>query len=70
MSNGLKAIFRITSKINDPTTYLDYCDSVHRHLDDAAKLIVWPAEFPESLSNVRKIEFCLYAYGKNRKSPK
>jgi hypothetical protein len=70
--SNIASVFGITSKINNPATYIDYCDAVHRWLDDTAKPITWPAEFqgPKKISDVRKIEFCLYAYGKNCRSPK
>jgi hypothetical protein len=68
--SNIALVFRITSKINDPGTYLDYCDAVHRRLDDSAKPVDWPAELrgPDEISDVRKLEVCLYAYGKNCRS--
>jgi hypothetical protein len=66
--SNIALVFSITSKIDDPATYLDYCDAVHSHLDDTAKPVVWPAKLPEGISDVRKMEVCLYAYGKNRRS--
>ena len=68
--SNIALVFRITSKINDPATYLDYCDAVHRRLDDIAKPVFWPAELREreEISDVRKMEFCLYAYGKKCRS--
>ena len=70
--SNIALVFGITSsyKINDPCTYLDYCDAVHCRLDDKTKPIVWPAELRErkKISDVRKIEFCLYAYGKKYRS--
>jgi hypothetical protein len=66
--SNIALVFGITSKINDPATYLDYCGAVHRCLDAGAP-IVWPAELREKgISDVRKVEFCLYAYGKNCRS--
>jgi hypothetical protein len=68
--SNIALVFGITSKINDPATYLDYCDAVHRRLD-AGEPIVWPAQLGEKgISDVRKVEFCLYAYGKNCRSSK
>jgi hypothetical protein len=64
--SNIAFVFRLTSKINDPETYLDYCDAVHRRLDDIDRPVEWPAELrePKEISDVRKLEFCLYAYGK------
>ena len=45
--SNIAFVFRITSKINDPATYLDYCDAVHRRLDDTAKPINWPSELQD-----------------------
>jgi hypothetical protein len=67
--SNIALVFGATSKINDPATYLDYCDAVHRHLDESPEPIVWPAELRDKeVSDVRKLEFCLYAYGKKCKS--
>jgi len=64
--SNIALVFGMKSKVNDPATYLDYCDAVHRRLDDKTNPIDWHAELrkPKELSAVRKLEFCLYAYGK------
>jgi hypothetical protein len=56
-----------TTKINDPATYLAYCEAVHLYLDKNPELN-WPKELPDGISDIRKMEFCLYAYGRFRKS--
>jgi hypothetical protein len=68
--SNIALVFGITSKINDPATYLDYCDAIHNRLDDTAKPVVWPMELRElkDVTDVRKMEFCLYAYGKHCRS--
>ena len=65
-SNIARAFETPASKINDPTTYLAYCEVIHRYLDENRK-INWPKQLPEEISNIRKMEFCLYAFGKSRK---
>ncbi|MGO8911011.1 MAG: hypothetical protein ACLQDM_17055 [Bradyrhizobium sp.] len=65
-SNVARA-FDATSKINDEATYLSYCKAIHRYLEKNRKL-KWPKELPGGVSAVRKIELCLYAYGKSLKS--
>jgi hypothetical protein len=55
--------FEVASKINDPATYLAYCEAIHLFLDEKIE-INWPNKLPNGISNVRKIEFCLYAHGK------
>jgi hypothetical protein len=67
--SNIALVFGMISKINDPITYIDYCDAVHHRLDDKTKPVVWPTELRErsDISEVRKIEFCLYAYGKSRR---
>ena len=63
---GLALVFGMKSKVNDPATYLDYCDAIHRRLNDEKNLIRWQAELgKQKISDVRKMEFCLYAYGKS-----
>jgi hypothetical protein len=59
--------FEVTSKINDPPTYLAYCEAIHLYVGENPNLI-WPEKIPDGTSNVRKMEFCLYAYGKHLKS--
>jgi len=65
--SNIALVFGITSKINDPATYLDYCAEVHRRLDEP---IDWPSKLRgrDEISDIRKMEFCLYAYGKNCRS--
>lgn len=55
--------FEATSKINDKATYLTYCKVIHGYLEKNPNLN-WPKELPDEVSAVRKMEFCLYAYGK------
>ena len=63
-SNIARAFETPTSKINDPATYLAYCEIIHLYLDANPK-INWPKQLPEKLSDIRKMEFCLFAYGKS-----
>jgi hypothetical protein len=65
-SNIARAFETATSKINDPATYLAYCKAIHLYLDKNPE-INWPKQLPEGTSNIRKMEFCLYAYGKSQK---
>jgi CopG antitoxin of type II toxin-antitoxin system len=65
--SNIALAFEVSSKINDPDTYLAYCEAVHRYLDKNPEL-KWPSELPDGISDIRKMEFCLYAYGKFRKS--
>jgi hypothetical protein len=58
-------------EINDPDAYLEYCETIHSRL--AEEKIDWPNEFQklseksdEKTSEVRKLEFCLFAYGKKK----
>ena len=53
------------SQINNPSNYMAYCDAVHQRLREP---VDWPS-FPANndaqiVSDVRKLEFCLFAYGK------
>jgi hypothetical protein len=64
--SNIALAFEVSSKINDPDTYLAYCEAVHRYLDRNPELN-WPNELPDGISDIRKMEFCLYAYGKSRK---
>lgn len=64
--SNIARAFEVSSKINNPDTYLAYCEAVHRYLDKNPEL-KWPSELPDGISDIRKVEFCLYAYGKSRK---
>jgi hypothetical protein len=65
--SNIALAFAVPSKINDPDTYIAYCEAVHRYLDNNPELR-WPNELPDGISDIRKMEFCLYAYGKSLKS--
>jgi hypothetical protein len=65
--SNIALAFEVSSKINDPDTYLAYCEAVHRYLEKNPELN-WPSQLPHGISDIRKMEFCLYAYGKSRKS--
>jgi hypothetical protein len=64
--SNIALAFEVSSKIDDPDTYLAYCEAVHQYLDKNPELN-WPSQLPDGISDVRKIEFCLYAYGKSHK---
>ncbi|OIQ69646.1 hypothetical protein GALL_487500 [mine drainage metagenome] len=65
-SNVARA-FDVPTKINDQATYLAYCEVIHLYLDKNRDLN-WPKALPDGISKIRKIELCLYAYGKSLKS--
>jgi hypothetical protein len=65
--SNIARAFDAISKINDPATYLAYCEAVHQYLGENPNS-TWPNKIPDGISSIRKIEFCLYAYGKHLKS--
>jgi hypothetical protein len=63
--------FDVSHRINDPDIYLEYCETIHSHL--AGGEIDWPKEIQKlsensdgKASEVRKLELCLFAYGKKK----
>lgn len=56
--------FDASGKIEDPETYIRYCEILNNYEEPAA----WPneiSEFDPSVSKIRRLEFCLYAYGRH-----
>lgn len=51
-------------QINNAEIYPKYCDAIHIYL---SRSIAWPSSFAtfDNVSNVRKLEFCLFQFGKN-----
>lgn len=50
-------------QINNAAIYPEYCNSIHTYLH---RSITWPPGFAtlDNVSNVRKLEFCLFQFGK------
>lgn len=64
-------VFNVSSRVNDPDTYLEYCEVVHQYLANGA--IDWGdnlrrlwTKSSDKTSDIRKLEFCLFAHGKHK----